>query len=434
MATSILFFIASAKEIWSRRAALLITLLIGLSSVAMAREIPRASDYDLDPSEVFTESQSRPWNSEISTSNPYTQPIAIPMNNILEALHSYDYSLYGHFYPNQDPKPFETQWDASSALEWQDLQSLNQSAQELWLRMQRCHGSDAKIRQAYVSGSLCREVREDFRQFRISIAGFLASTMAGPMRTDRLLKCFDISSHQQIECTDLNSISKYNKPKVALGYTKGEKTTATFESIFGLMDSLPAQVYHPLLIQVLLENLASGYPMNYGGYWHVALIPTRRAVITSDDMHLTFRGNESNHEADVQRANYYKWVTALLGDGDLPKMQPGELSDPKLQLLRQGIVAGRILSQFSAGTMNCSGWGLWPARSLELLGDISQSSYSVFDNLHPSKDLDILAMRLSRSCDIPIANSMIMPGATGTDTVELAKIGAWRSLLKQYEE
>jgi len=78
--------------------------------------------------------------------------------------------------------------------------------------------------------------------------------------------------------------------------------------------------------------------------------------------------------------------------------------------------------------------GLWPSRSLELLGSIAQSHYMVKGNSIFSKDLDLLAMRLSQACDTRIERTTIAPGATDDKSLtELAKIGAWRFLTRQYE-
>ena len=115
-------------------------------------------------------------------------------------------------------------------------------------------------------------------------------------------------------------------------------------------------------------------------------------------------------------------------------MTPQELSNSKLQLLRQGIVAGRILNYISVGSLNCSAWGLWPLRSVELLGGIAQSEYKTRSKSFESHDLSLLAMRLSRSCHRAIPNSNIATGAGDRESlIELAKIGAWRSLVREYE-
>ena len=103
----------------------------------------------------------------------------------------------------------------------------------------------------------------------------------------------------------------------------------------------------------------------------------------------------------------------------------------------------------AATPLACADWGLWPKSSLNLVGMLAQSRYSFGRTSYESTDLDILAIRLSQTCKLPVDHALITPGSMneGEGTVKIkapsigggisyiggpdavAAVGAWRKIL-----
>ncbi len=229
---------------------------------------------------------------------------------------------------------------------------------------------------------------------------------------------------------------------------KHDREMSMHDSSFSMnqmLGQLPAQSFHPLLIQAFLENLAAGYPLHYGTYTcggaRCALMllagGPSRIVLDSEDIGWSLRGFSKNLEGDAKRIHTLQWVQSLLNGENLPVIPPSLSDNQNLQLLRRALTAARFLNHMGLGRLHFSDWGLWPRASLNMIGILAESEYQMPGRDYINPDVNLLAMRLSDLSQITIAHQIVVPGATNDreglgGPNALSFIGAWRELYNRH--
>lgn len=412
--------------------------IICSTSIGWAQKARPASDYDVSPEEHFLKDSS--VQKEFQNLTPQAE-----FSPRIELT-----GEWGKIFSKKVYEKYEThfQWDASSALDWSALRELNQIAISTWEHiLEEYKGDLPKFKSDYVRGRLKSSVKREMDIFFQSAQGFVASTMVEAFSPDQYIKCFGDKKKACPEKLNIYFGLLPGSTSVIFGYDPKSTNQPHLEDDLyfpsRLLEQLPQFSPHPLLVQAFLEILTAGYPLNYGtvncGGVSCALRGlvggVRRIVLDSDDIEWSMRGYSNNFQEDQRRERYMEWTQNLLSARDSHRqlILPGEWQDPRLLLLRQSLTVSRLLNFISTGPLQCESWGLWPEKSVELLGMISQSEYSMKRRKYESQDLDFLSVRLSRACQVPYGHYMITSGSTDHlgGPYATSRVGAWRQLYNQ---
>ena len=427
----------------------LATLLISLAS--LATELPKASDYDMDPEQVFHSSAALPVPNRSELRD-------IPVTSVVEAF----ISPYRFLEPSPNEKPYQISFTQENALDWPTLLALNNQAQQAWdLSMKIYNGDEARFREDYIRARLKPEAKKAIQMLHYSVGLFLSSSMVQEFSLVNSIKCS--KENKTVSCPESISREFETKNSIVMGYSEIQKKELHYPEQISIytyvLDNLAEKHFHSLLTQVLLEFIAVGYPLNYGTYdcggarCALQLFNRSKIILGSDDIQWTIKGYVTNVDGDQERNRLLSYVTSLLNSykssQEIPVISDNELKNPKLIFLRQGLTAARLINHMAATKLDCADWGLWPKASLGLIGALAQSTYQMGRNSYESVDLDTFAIRLSRVCKLPVNYVNITPGSMnrgegslvmefpqserliqylgGPDVISM--IGGWRKLL-----
>lgn len=422
----------------SLKTTFLIALTLGFCTPLLAgtQVAPPASDYDYKPEYLFTaEEVIADPSADVSPALSAASWVSVA-NPLLKSC------------PDCDPKPAEVvrfQFDASKYLDWSALMDLNHMAVEAWKALLTCSGGDAqKARGLYLAGTFCSAAESSMKNFSQSIALFLSSTMVNAFEPKQFLQCQgfevcpgDLTSHFIMGWGLLTGYNPNDAVQMRSDFARDVKE---------YLDHLPTQDFHPLLIQAILENMAAGYPIFYGGFscggtrCALDLVSGQsrtKMVMSSDDLDWSLRGAEQNETDRQKRIFGLKWLDALATGKPLPVVSEAEASDGRLILLRKAMIASRLLAYMSVGKLNFANWGLWPKSTDLLISIFAQSRYWAGGADYPNQELKLLAMRLSDASKTPIRNWVIAPGSTdksGHGPIATAFVGGWRTLYNRHQK
>lgn len=405
---------------WSQfKNLILLILTASLALPAVAGKAPPASDYDQNPEQVFSEERT------VTVTTTQRPPVSsAPISAIVKI----------------DKDQSEVTYDVSRDLDRPALIDLNIMASEAWDALLDCNGQNLqKTRAMYLSGSFCSSATSKMKNFSHSLELFLSSAMV-----DDLFSSNSISCSQRNLC-HVSVKSLWEGPRVALGYDPASTAeTSALQNDFWIfkraLNQLPSQNFHPLLIQALLEHVAAGYPVNYGGYNCtgincISLKKKTRTVVEIAGPGWGDIGYGQTIRNSKAYSNRMEWVSLFMGGGPIRSPLEFETADGSLMILRRAMIASRILNHISVGQMTCSDWGLWPKASLELLGIFGQSRIFMHYHTEKNRDLTFLAIRLADACQTPIQRRLLVVGSTdstGKGPEAAAFVGAWRKLYNRH--
>lgn len=400
-----------------------------LSALARSVEIPPASDYDFAPEEVFSPQLAF---KGIIPPAPFT---------------SYPESMTFSIDQSEQGKLL------AQHVDWQSIIEMNRQASSVWTLMLSCSGHDeALARKNYLAHTLCPDAQAKLQQLRGQLNNFLSSTMADPLNLLDSLKCY--KGNSEVSCP-YNIYYDFSTNQF-IGYNPLKKTSGEMlaDGYLRMLNSIPSPRFHFLLIQLLLEQVAAGYPLNYGGHLcgTLDLMCLSKTLLIGTDR-MVVRSNVSDwylpryFKSEEQRRAIVKWIDQVLTpNSPVPQLDPSLLFDTRLQLLRRGRMAARILNHMDLGPLHCDDWGLWPLASVDLVGILAQSRYDV-GTAASSNELPILAIRLSDACRRSIPYTLLETGSLGGGLVvrdswpsernpitAVRMVGAWRGLLSRYEK
>lgn len=419
---------------------ILLIMTASLALPAAADKAPPASDYDKEPAQVFTPNRSVPvQNSNYQLDKSSALSASVQEDNGDVVTLNYDPALY---------------------FDWQILVDLNNSAAEAWQTLVRCNGGDENnARVQYQSGSLCREAATKMRLLFESVNMFIMSTDLEAFRMENVLKCTDASKCSEQFRVQENSARhrQYSKNNyadklvdIAFRYKPNQKVDPVVEKAKNLLSQFPNQNFHPLLIQVLFEHVAAGYPAHYGysvctslNQYVCVLTPVskwQRIVLSSSDRRMPrARVSDPLKVAEFEA----EWSTSHYIDESLPPVSGSDQHSwtGTQRIVRNAALVMRLLNHMSVGQLSCSSWGLWPKATVELLGIYALARLRRGDHIlthiyEENKDSQLLALRLSDACNEGLGDNLLVPESTDSagGPEAASTIGAWRKLYNRHRE
>jgi hypothetical protein len=145
---------------------------------------------------------------------------------------------------------------------------------------------------------------------------------------------------------------------------------------YGPLAKVPS--FHPLLVQILLESTAIGYPFPFGDYdcpWGL-FCGANKIIISHNFLNLASLFHFTKDEEEKNEAITTKVFTELLETGSLSGENAKYLTDSGLKKLRTSFAALKILQLLRLGRRDCGEFGLFPGATANFL--IALQSHSRF--------------------------------------------------------
>ena len=315
---------------------------------------------------------------------------------------------------------------ADSGPDWEVVKELNERAIQAWESARSCYGANFQaFANAYRDGNICPQAKTNINNLRQNTREVLSTINPRRIAPSRILECrsLDRNPPPRGKPDACDALAHYHRRYLA--YSRPFSDSASFLEAIGFFD-LERPRLHPLLQQIFLEEIATGYP--FPRIIHLCIGCGNTFTIASPTG--TFLQDGILSDLEHQRL-----VDDLIENY-------AHANNQALSELRMDIVAGIRSSAVAILLLDfmgprpesptCAPVGIWPDTSRELITALKRSP---FGPLHEMRER--LFVSLVQSCGSPLGtmtpinlNDLM---ATGHPRMNefisfLARIGAWRKL------
>ena len=326
---------------------------------------------DLTPQAVFQQSVTNPqlW--------PNQRDLEASWQGLTETQRVRFRPVYGITRQANIDIEMEVDWRIADArVDWDSLRELSIRAQDVWARMESCYRDNlSELLAAYRDRRICSEAASPLRELKSNTRDFLASTTLIPYYPESFSRCARADRARGSPTENCNYISQELE---RIRRPSGNYENLAIHYLEHIDRRVRKPILHPLLVQIILENVAQNYPFLRvmricGGSFFIPFACQDPSYHFSSSTGTSDFGDPVSdlaHKlafADIERTGS---ITARSRISSTPV-------DPRqLEKFRIALVGLRALAFFSVreSGIQCAALGLWPREAVTLFHAMIRST------------------------------------------------------------
>lgn len=288
--------------------------------------------------------------------------------------------------------------------DWVDLVELNLAAENTWKDFLRCsQQNEAEARKLYLQPEKCGHAARALANLRSQIQSYLSTGALMPLRYAEIFSCKE--GMRCMSTTDFENERQGRYSGCDPSYTDSECRLENhafprgyYKQWRSLLAAPKLPTFHPLLVQIFLEQASLSYPFQFGSYScprasFCTIFGERYKVIHRYDflnfINLITKTNDKDYAK--QRVMQKEVFSELIKTGTLSNENKKYLTDPTLQGIRRTFAALKTLKILTLGHRQCGEFGLFPLATANLfIAMLSNDSFNTYFDI----TLDAFPMQL----------------------------------------